>query len=189
MDLSDSWKEWLQRRFYVSLHKSRHVTRSPQHFTMSVKSSEIVSAGFLGGSVIWIQMRRNPAQTEGSLLWVKSEIDLFISQKLPIRIPQSLIQTLAWILALGLACFESTKTKGNCYSSSLSLYYQVMCPVLLLICENSAHFMKTSMPHHLQFLGILFRYSNQDGLLEQISLKLLLDTEYRQPSKESIIYP
>lgn len=88
--------------------------------------------------------------------------------------------------AFGLACFESTKTKGICYSSSLSLYYQVTCPVFLLICENSAYFMKSSMPHHLQFLGILLRYSNQGGLLEQISLKLLLHTEYRQPSKESI---
>lgn len=98
------------------------MTRSPQHFTISVKSSEFVFAGFLGGTVIWIQMRWTTAQTEWSLLWVKSEIVLFISRELPIRIPQSLIQTLAWILAFGLACFESTKTKGICYSSSLSLY-------------------------------------------------------------------
>lgn len=49
------------------------------HFTISVTSSDIASAGFLGGTVIWIQVRWTTARTEWSLIWVMSEI-VFIYQ-------------------------------------------------------------------------------------------------------------
>lgn len=114
---------------------------------------------------------------------------LFISWELPIRIFEPPNIDLSLDTCIGFSMFWKHKIKSYLLQFQPNLYYQVMCPMLLLIYENTAHFMKTSMPHHLQFLGILFRYSNQDGHLEQISLKMLLDTEYRQPSKESIIDP